>query len=221
VMKLKPILIIPLLLSVAYILPQSQLFGQCSGPKNNGESYALDLTLEGQEASFPLGQFDVSIYYDEMAEKVFIDVPPGTEIHTNGMGIVVNLDMNTNLNELATFEAGPACVFNVGSNTGPFGGGNDGYIGLRSGTDYGWLYLELCGVTNCDDYLFTIAECRFDEDQNGALVFTGDCNLIDPIPTLSQWGIIILALCFTIFGTVAIGQRISEAQKGEIRNNGS
>ena len=65
-------------------------------------------------------------------------------------------------------------------------------------------YLFSCKGQGTADYTLDIGECI-------TLKRTGETIellIIDPIPTLSQWGLIILGLGLSIFGLVAVRQRI-------------
>jgi hypothetical protein len=182
-------------------------YSQCLGPVNNGDPFSLDVTGGDVSQDFNVGGIVVTISYERATGKINIDASDGTLIHTNGAGLVENLADAVDVSPLANFEPGPVCMFDLVANTGPFGGGNDGYIAIRNGDNYGWIYLTLCGFTDCFDYRFAIEERRADAFTPSS-VFTGDCDSAPiQIPTLSQWGIICLSLLCMIFGLIAIRKR--------------
>lgn len=182
-------------------------YSQCLGPVNNGIPFELDVSGDDMSQDFNVGDIVVTISYERATGKINIDASGGTLIHTNGAGLVENLADAVDVSPLANFEAGPVCMFDLVANVGPFGGGNDGYIAIRNGDNYGWIYLDLCGFTDCFNYNFAIAERRADAFAPSNVV-TGDC-LSAPIqiPTMSQWGIICLSLLCMILGLIAIRKR--------------
>ena len=185
-------------------------FSQCDGPDNGGVAVYL---TDANPFSSTVGTDDYIIEFESTA--------PGNIVirSTTGLQFLVDAGaMNTLINVMAgddiaagmNWSSGPAILYNNSSHSGPFGFGNSGFIGIRKGDRYGWIELGPCGSTTCDPnaYEFPVLD-RCINGVSGGSVIAGNSGALtaltsNAIPTLSEWGLIIMTLFISIIALVSI-----------------
>ena len=190
------------------ILGSLNVFAQCDGSYNGGAPVFLTDSI-----STTIGTDDFTIAFQTTA--------PGNIVISSSTGLeflVDDMSMTTLINVNATFDistgmnwsSNPAIMYNNSSHTGPFGYGTTGFIGVKKGNRYGWIELGQCGSTTCapNAYEFPILD-RCLNGVDGGPVLAGDSGTLSPlpadsIPTLSEWGLILLGLFISIIGLVSI-----------------
>lgn len=203
-LHLTKMLVTLLLLTIAQF---TQVAAQCEGPKNNGQQFVIDLgngTSGMTSASFSVANVTLTIQNNSGLIQLSA---PGITFHTDGAGNVQRLDAGADVPNLSNFQAGPVTIFNTNTDMGAFGGGISGFIGIQSNGKFGWLEFNSCGSTTCNDYVLTVANGGLDQSGQGTAV-AGDCStLFALIPTLSQWGLIILGLLVLNLGLYFVRRR--------------
>lgn len=207
------ILCIGLISSNAY----SQCLGMLDTPESCDETYlapdtSFDLDIDGYTITFTSQQIGLV--------EVYVVPGPGLSIFSvdaspSPYDIAAVLPVGTDVSALplSDFSSEPLFMLMYGfgfENAGPWGGGTTGYLGLMTDDGrFGFVNLMDVGVLECRpmDFHFIVPERGISEAvQPGAT--TGDClSLIfeeAAIPTLGQWGLILISMLVLILGVVAI-----------------
>ncbi len=189
---------------------QISLNGQCEGPKNNPFSLIIN-TATNNVQSFSVKGLTIQVRFNSANNCIEIEGPAGMGFLTNGMGEALNVGMNTDISSMTPFTLGAVKLYTIlnpaiPTGAGPFGAGTGGYVGFQYMGNFGWIEFTQCGATTaatCFDYRFSVTDAFFDQANAGSNV-TGVCPLVVAIPTLSQWGIVSLALLLLIFAIVEL-----------------
>lgn len=176
-MKISSIFQILICLSLLITLNPSNLLGQCEGTKNDGNPFMLRTDGGNTSVVFNVGGISFTIEFNAAIDKLLLSGTGGTTFHTDGNGNVIRLEAGVDVSTLAIFEGGKVVLFDKGNNTGAFGGGISGFIGIQNNGRFGWLHLSLCGLTTCADYRFTLTEGGFDNIE-GNDAETGNCSTL-------------------------------------------
>lgn len=204
------------MLLACFALP-SKVSSQCQGPFVSGnDCNANYVGYNGTSVQFFLGggyYFNITSFFGE----VYVVPGPGVKIYeqvtgnTHNNAAVLPLGTDVSALPLMGFSSSPLFMYLIGDAFGPWGQGTSGYLGVMTNDGrFGYVDLRDCGEFVCQQgqYHFIVNDLGISEVvQPGAT--TGECAslLIDnsgPIPTMGQWGIIILLLILVIFGTQAV-----------------
>ncbi|HPN68577.1 MAG TPA: hypothetical protein PLZ32_03635 [Saprospiraceae bacterium] len=204
------------MLLACFALP-SKVSSQCQGPFVSGnDCNANYLPNNATSVQFILGG---GYYFSLLSSlgEVYIVPGPGVSIYEQVTGNTYNdaavLPLGTDVSALPLmgFSSSPLFMYHIFAQFGPWGQGTSGYLGVMTDDGrFGYVDLRDCGELECQrgEYHFIVNDSGISEVvQPGAT--TGECAslLIDnsgPIPTMGQWGIIILLLILVIFGTQAV-----------------
>lgn len=191
------------------ILGSLNVLAQCDGPDNGGVPVFLT-AMNPFNSTISTDDFTISFATTSPGDIV-ISSTTGLEFMINPMSPseVLNVSAGDDISA-GTFQSGPLLVYNNGTHTGPFGGGSDGFIGVRKNGRFGWIEFGPCGSTTCDPsaFEFPILD-RCLNGVAGGTILAGNASALsplpsDPIPTLSEWGLILLGLFISIIGLVSI-----------------
>ena len=198
-------LIFNLLLSFSLLLFSQTLNAQCEGVKNSGQAFMLNLLVNGSNGQFDIGGINITISFNKTTGKTEILGNSGMKFHTDGSGNIVRLTSNVNVSQLSNFEAGPAIMYDLANNTGAFGGGVAGFIGLMVGNRSGYVEMKKCGATTCGEYVFNIDNGGLGAARSGSAI-TNNCASLSstPIPTMSEWGLLIFGLLILNLGVFLV-----------------
>lgn len=192
-------------------------FGQCQDPPDTGEADNENYLGFNQTIVLNIGGYEIS--FVSQNGEVYVVPGPGVKIFEEVTGNTYNnaalLPAGTIVSSLPMmgFSTQPLFMFahDIDGNVafGPWGEGADGFLGIMT-TDgkFGYIDLSECGVLGCvpQTYQFIIGVSGFSEvPQPGAT--TGSCPSLlarAPIPTMGQWGLILISLLVLIMGTVAM-----------------
>lgn len=181
------------------------LIGQCIGPQNSGSALIFP---NGMPSMYPIDINGLNIDFSSSADMVSISGPVGMTFHNDvtNAGFVANLPSATGLSGLS-YVPGPLKLWDrnmaLPNGFGTFAGGSNGFIAFSFGGQFGWIELSQCGYTSCSEYQFNIDDAVL-LGSGVTTQSTGFCPAItaNPIPTLSQWSLLILALNLLIIGLV-------------------
>ena len=135
----------------------------------------LDLLTDGSSATFNVAGIAITIRFNKTTGKTEISGTDGMKFHTDGNGNIVRLASSVSINQLTNFEAGPAIMYDLANNTGAFGGGVAGFIGLMVGNRYGFIEMLKCGATTCGDYVLNVDDAGLSSLVNGSAT-TDNCS---------------------------------------------
>ncbi len=192
------------------VLGSMNVIAQCDGPANGGVAVFLTDTNPFNSA-ISTDDFTISFASSSSPGDIIINSASGLEFMINPMSPTEVLNVGSGVDiSTGTFLSGPRIIYNNSLHTGPFGGGASGFIGVRKNGRFGWIEFGPCGSTTCDPSAFEFP--ILDRCLNGVVggpVLAGNSGALsplpsDPIPTLSEWGLILLGLFISIIGLVSI-----------------
>jgi len=192
---------------VILALHTDTVMSQCTGAKNGGAERVFLLNTGVDVFNFDINGLALSIEYDNVS-NVTVKGPTGMSFLADGSGFAQNISQNTDIASLGPYVSGSVKLFDtsIGANGyGTFGGGIGGFVAFNYMGSYGWIELDLCGRTACSDYRFTVNDALY-QNQVSANVLAGVCPAIQStdVPTISQWGLIILFQSMLILGIISV-----------------
>ena len=199
---MKPIFQI-LLLTLLLGFSQS-VEGQCDGSFNNGVPNLFQMS--GDNINVGISGFD--FVFERVGDVIQIRSNTGLNFLEGFAGAVRNVNAGEDITTLTPYVSGPLEIFNLATNLGPFGGGATGFIAVEINGRYGWIELGNCGAKVCSANTFEapiLNRCL--SASSGGTVLAGNINTLgsqEPIPTLSEWSLIILFLMFSIMLTLTL-----------------
>lgn len=187
---------------------------QCEGPYISGnECNSVFIKADENLFFIPIaGGYDIDI--QSSAGEVYVTPGPGVRIYRDQVNNqhAANFPSSFNISGLSDgeFVSSPLFMYEMITHFGPFGEGSTGYLAFKTDDDrFGYIEIANAGTEQCSPgfYHFIINETGITED-GAENPLTGDCPSLlaaaAEVPTLGQWGLIMLSLLVFIIGAVSI-----------------
>ena len=199
-----------LIIALVCYLNSVELSSQCYGNYNGG--VVQELMDDDSTAAIGLGSCDFYFVLPSSPGPIYINSSSNLLFLANSMnsGVVRRLALNDPISGEMPFVQGPLRIADNNLHLGPFYGGNGGFIGVMKDGKFGYIELSDCGSLTCDDsiYQFRVIE-RCLNGEPGGTVNAGGAIMSppNPIPTMSEWAVIILAQLMLILAVVALREK--------------